>query len=66
MLTITNFFMSQVLPSGFIEDEKVRADVVKYFSSFDETIKGFEVSKLPSQEDSQEGGLAKWRRVFCG
>lgn len=51
---VTNFFMSQVLPSGFIEDEKVRADVVKYFSSFDETIKGFEVSKLPSQEDSQE------------
>lgn len=51
---VTSFFMSQVLPSGFIEDEKVRADVVKYFSSFDETIKGFEVSKLPSQEDSQE------------
>lgn len=51
---VTNFFMSQVLSSGFIEDEKVRADVVKYFSSFDETIKGFEVSKLPSQEDSQE------------
>ncbi len=51
---VTNFFLSHVLPSGFVEDEKVRADVVKYFSSFDETIKGFEVSKLPAQEDSKE------------
>ena len=50
----TNFFMSRVLPSGFIENEQIRANVVKYFSSFDETIKGFEVSKLPAQEDSKE------------
>lgn len=50
----TNFFKSHVLPSGFIEDEQIRANVVKYFSSFDETIKGFEVSKLPAQEDSKE------------
>lgn len=50
----TNFFMSHVLPSGFVEDEKVRESVVKYFSSFDETIKGFEVSKLPTREDSKE------------
>ena len=32
----------------------VRDNVVKYFSSFDETIKGFEVTKLPAQEDSKE------------
>ena len=51
---VTNFFMSRVLPAGFIDDEKIRANVVKYFSSFDETIKGFEVTKLPAQEDSKE------------
>lgn len=51
---VTNFFMSRVLPTGFVEDEKVRENVVNYFSSFDETIKGFEVTKLPAQEDSKE------------
>ena len=51
---VTNFFMSRVLPTGFIEDEKIRENVVKYFASFDETIKGFEVTKLPAQEDSKE------------
>lgn len=51
---ITNFFKSRVLPSGFVEDERIRASVVKYFSSFDETIKGFEVSKLPAQDDPKE------------
>ena len=43
-----------LLAAGFIDDEKIRANVVKYFSSFDETIKGFEVTKLPAQEDSKE------------
>ncbi len=51
---VTNFFMSRVLPTGFVEDEKVRENVVNYFSSFDETIKGFEITKLPTQEDSKE------------
>lgn len=51
---VTNFFMSRVLPDGFIDNEKIRAYVIKYFSSFDETIKGFEVTKLPPQEDPKE------------
>lgn len=51
---VTNYYMSRVLPTGFVEDEKIRENVVKYFSSFDETIKGFEVTKLPAQEDSKE------------
>ena len=50
----TNFFMSRMLPDKFIEDEQVRNHVVKYFSSFDETIKGFEVTKVPTQDDSKE------------
>ena len=38
---ITNFFMSRVLPEGFVDDEKVREKVVSFFASFDETIKGY-------------------------
>lgn len=51
---VTNFFLSHVLPKGFVTDETVRKNVVNYFSSFDETIKGFEVTQLPPQEDSKE------------
>ena len=51
---IKNFFMSRLLPEGFVDDEKVREKVVKFFASFDETIKGFEVTKLPQQDDSKD------------
>lgn len=51
---VTNFFLSHVLPKGFVTDETVRKNVVNYFSSFDETVKGFEVTQLPPQEDSKE------------
>lgn len=51
---VTNFFLSHVLPKDFVTDETVRKNVVNYFSSFDETIKGFEVTQLPPQEDSKE------------
>ncbi|RGX99904.1 ATP-binding protein [Blautia sp. OF03-15BH] len=51
---VTNFFMSRVLPVGFVDDEKVREKVVKFFASFDETIKGFEVTRLPQQDDSKD------------
>lgn len=50
---ITNFFMSRLLPEGFVDDEKVREKVVQFFASFDETIKGFEVTRLPQQDDSK-------------
>ena len=51
---ITNFFMSRLLPEGFVDDEKVREKVVQFFASFDETIKGFEVTRLPQQDDSKD------------
>ena len=51
---VTNFFLSHVLPKGFVTDETVRKNVVNYFSSFDETIKGFEVTQFSPQEDSKE------------
>lgn len=49
-----NFFMSRLLPKGFVDDQSVREDVVKFFASFDDHIKGLEVSKLPSTEDDKE------------
>ena len=51
---VTNFFMSRLLPKGFVDDESVQQKVVDYFASFDETIKGFEVTKLPPQDDSKD------------
>mgnify|MGYP002522151744 len=46
---VTSFFMHKMLPAGFVDDPEVRANVVKYFASFDETIKDFRVEKLPSE-----------------
>ena len=50
---VTSFFMHTRLPKGFIDDPAVRANVVKYFASFDETIRDFRVEKVPS--DGNEG-----------
>ena len=43
------FKIQNRLPKGFAEDPAVRADVVKYIASFDETIKGFRVEKVSSE-----------------
>lgn len=45
---VTSFFMHTRLPRGFVDNPEVRANVVKYFSSFDETIKDFRVEKVPN------------------
>lgn len=47
---VTSFFMHKRLPRGFVDDVKVRADVVKYFSSFDETIKDFRIEKVMTDD----------------
>ena len=46
---VTSFFLHTRLPKGFVDDPKVRSNVVKYFASFDETIKDFRVEKIPSE-----------------
>ena len=51
---ITNFYMSRMLPGSFVDDEKVRKAVVDFFGSFDETIKGFEVTKASKGDESKE------------
>lgn len=45
---VTSFFMQRMLPAGFVDNPAVRADVVNFFSSFDETIKDFKVKKVPT------------------
>lgn len=54
---ITNLLMSHQLPGEFIEDQNVRDNVVNFFSTFDESIKGFEVTKLPDQEDEKKNSI---------
>lgn len=51
---VTSIFMHRILPAGFVDDPEVRADVVKYFSSFDETIKDFRVEKVPTESSEEK------------
>lgn len=51
---MTNLFLSRTLPKGFVEDEKVREDVLKYFSSFDKQITGFKIEEIPSKDEQKE------------
>lgn len=56
---ITSLFMSRRLPSGFVDDPEVRANVIKYFSTFDETIKDFAIEKIPSDNSDRNGETYK-------
>lgn len=49
-----NLFLSRRLPDGFVEDKTIQQKVVKYFSSFDENIKGFDVEEISPEGDSKE------------
>lgn len=51
--SVTSYFLFNRLPKGFVDNPTVRANVVKYFASFDETIRDFRVEKVPS--DSSDG-----------
>lgn len=53
---VESFFMSRMLPENFVENEDVQNNVTKFFSSFDDSIKGFKVEKIPSNdpEDSDD------------
>ena len=48
-----NFFLSRVLPEGFVDRKEVQDNVVEYFASFDEAIQDFSVEELP-QEDEKD------------
>lgn len=51
---ITNFFLSRRLPKGFVSDKDVQQKVVKYFASFDDSIKDFRIEKVPNDTESKE------------
>lgn len=50
---VESLFLSRMLPAGFIEDKTVQNDVVKFFSTFDNSIKGFKVDKI-QPNDSED------------
>lgn len=54
---IENFFLSQLIPNGFADDEKVQQNVVDYFSTFDPSIIGFNVEVLKSDNDDEDEHL---------
>lgn len=47
---VESFFMSRMLPEKFVESEDVQNGVADFFSSFDDSIKGFKVEKIPSND----------------
>lgn len=48
-----NCFLSRMVSPDFVRDETFREKVIDYFASFDEAIEGFEINKLPQDEDSK-------------
>lgn len=51
---VSNLFMSRRLPRGFVEDENVQKKIIDYFSSFDESIKGFHIEEIPKEDETKE------------
>ena len=51
---IENFFLSEKLPENFVDSEKVRNQVLDFFSTFDTSIIGFEVEEIKAESD--QGG----------
>ena len=49
-----SFFMSRFLPAGFVDSQEVQNNVVKFFSAFDDSIKGFRVEKIVSSDSDKK------------
>ena len=49
----TNFIRSRRLPEGFAENKDVQQKVISYLSSFDDSIQGFEIEKVPHETDEE-------------
>ncbi len=50
-----NLLLSTVVPDGFFEQREVQRNVARYFSTFDEAIKDFDVRELATDEDKDDG-----------
>lgn len=51
---IETLIRSRTLPKGFVENEKVQQNVLDYFATFDDSIKGFEIEQIVSESDSEK------------
>lgn len=49
-----NLILSRKIPVGFDKDKKVQNNVVKYLSTFDSSIKGFNVEKISDEKSETE------------
>ena len=50
-----NYFRSRVLPEGFIDSKEIQGNVVRYFASFDEAIRDFNVEEFRQEDEKDEG-----------
>jgi len=48
---VDNWFRYRTLPYGFADDIEVQQNVLNYFASFDDSIKGFEIEQIDSDKD---------------
>ena len=51
---VENLLRSRTLPSNFSEDREVQKKIVEYFSTFDESIRGFDVEIVNSSDDEDD------------
>ena len=51
---VESFYMSRFLPTGFVDSQEVQDNVVKFFSAFDDSIKGFRVEKVSSPDSERK------------
>lgn len=49
-----NIFLSSLIPEGFVENKEVQDKVVKYFSSFDPSIIGFNVEVVNGDDEDNK------------
>lgn len=52
--TITSLRMSRTMPQDFDKSSDVQDKVLKYFASFDDSIKGFNIEEVPDEEDERK------------
>jgi len=61
-----DLFLSRMLPSNFVDNESVQSKVLEYFSSFDDSIKGFNIEKIKvsNEKDEESYRIDTWHKVI--
>ena len=57
---LTSFAGQMRVPKKFVEESIEQEKMVKFFSSFDDSIKGFHTEKIQDEDDGDELGINKW------